>query len=159
METFQVTIQSPLTASPLDAGVLDAKDSFMQFAAIDWLQWARVYADPAYGDSLSAFYFFEAKRSGTKHLEPLLCLSGQGQTVHEIELHGPRFKLIYFFLEKSISKGFLGFGAGKERTELSQRTMRDCSLDFSKQCLEAFLRGDLEQLDQQIQDNDFEDSE
>ncbi len=159
METFRVAIQSPQEAGEHDAGLLDAQAVLAQFQTIDWVQWALLSADPSYGDSLTAFYYFEAKRPGEKRKEPLLCISGQAQTVKEIQSDGPAFKLIYFFLETSISKGFLGFGAGKQQIELLERTMRDCNLDFAQQCLEAFLRGDLAYLDQQIKDNDFEDSE
>ncbi len=159
MEKFRVTIQSPLVIDQHDAGLLDAQATVLQFKTIDWTQWALVFADPSYGDCLEAFYYFEAKHPGEKRLEPLLCISGQAQTVKEIQLHGPLCKVHHFFLETSVSKGFLGLGAGKQRLELAQRTMRDCTVEFAHQCLEAFLKGDLAFLDQQLKDNDFEDSE
>ena len=158
MEKFHVTIQSPLEDLQ-DAGLLDAQATLARFEGVDWIQWARESSEPLPGTSPEAFYFFEAKRLGEKLRETLLCVSGQHQTSTEIEQHGPLCRLHYFFLEKTISKGFLGFGAGKERIELSDRTMRDCAIEFAQQCLEAFLRGDLAALDQQIKHNDFEDSD
>ena len=158
METFRVTIQSPLVIDEHDAGLLDDQATEAQFKTIDWTKWALVYADPSYGDCLEAFYYFEAKRPGEKRKEPLLCISGQAQTVDEVQKHGPLCRVQYFFLEKSISKGFLGFGAGKESMALSDRTMRDCTVDVAQKFLEAFLQGDLVYLDQHLKDNDFEDS-
>jgi hypothetical protein len=157
METFHVTIQSPLEDLH-DAGLLDTQATLARFQRVDWIQWASEASEPLPNTTPEAFYFFEAKRPGEKHREPLLCISGQYQTSKDIERNGPLCTLHYFFLEKTISKGFLGFGAGKEIIELSDRTMRDCTVEFAQQCLEAFMRGDLALLDQQIKHNDFEDS-
>lgn len=152
MDTFETSFQHPLEAKPRQLGTLTAFSAMQQFKSIDWLQLNQDVHNP--GDIVvEDFYFFEAKRPGDKHMQPLLCVSGQPSTDQELQASGPMCQIDHFYLETTISKGFLGFGGGKSKQELSQRTMANCTPEFAEKCLEAFLNADADFLDKELIDN------
>ncbi len=151
IDTFEISLQHPLEGKPRPLGTLSAFSAMQHFKSIDWLQ---LHRDANRSDAVvEHFYFFEAKHPGDKHRQPLLCVSGQPRTEQELEASGPICQIDHFYLATTISKGFLGFGSGKPKQELNQRTMANCTPAFAEKCLEAFLNADADFLDKELIDN------
>jgi hypothetical protein len=154
MDTFEVTLQHPLGNKTQPLGFLPASGVIQSFQSIDWLKWHHDANNPEDSAMVEHFYYFEAKRPGDKHIQPLLCVSGQPSTESELQAHGAMCRIDHFFLVTTISRGFLGIGEGKPKQMLSQRTMKNCTPAFAEQCLQAFLDADAAFLDKELLDND-----
>jgi hypothetical protein len=152
MNTFEVTIQDPTQNQRTELGTLTGAATMRAYEAIDWLQWGLVTCNPDI-HVYEHFYFFEARLPGERLKQPTLCVSGQVRSERELQAEGPMCQIDYFFLETKIRTGFLGFGGGKSKQVLSQKTMQDCSVEFAQTCLQAFVDGDHAFLATHVLDN------
>lgn len=138
---FDIAIQSPFTAQPVRYSNCNKDKALVLYQEIDWVDLYKQMETS--GDSAeSPFYYYEISRNNSIGEKETLCISGYIREAVCVGYFRPKAELRGFFKKKEVINPEF------------QTQMDGMDIPFANTCLQAFLRGDSNYLEQNMYDRE-----
>ncbi|MCZ4243255.1 hypothetical protein [Pedobacter punctiformis] len=152
MNNITIKFQNPFEENIRVINYINEEQTIKSFLAINWEQ-LDIDSYEKHDDVIHDYYFFDIEFTDNLNFKHSLNISGLYTYGEVLMAHGPQFYIRYIRPVEKTSRGFLGLGAPKTKTVLSELEMEECDKLFVIGCLEAFLNRDTVFLEKTIVNN------